>query len=192
MKKNYIIPYGERSTHIGEYPFASSLMVVDCVGLVVKHDRDKKPTDDDVRRHLIGWNEQRTTLIQADSLQDALKEFYDYPECKTGTKHRAWEMVDSETKPVIEYAGCEYMRLVGSSMTACARYDEPTKGGHMVCIFDGLDEPPSDCPVDAQIEKKGWRSEVVQVGGVWVKRYTKFVKQMDGQINAIRPKRVTA
>jgi len=191
MKKNYIIPYGERSTQIGDYPFASSLMVVDCVGLVVKHNEDKKPTDDDVRRHLIGWDANRTTLIQAESLQEALLEFYDTPECKTGTKHRAWELADSENNPIIEYAGCESMRLV-SSGCACAKFDEPKEDSHMICILDGLDEPPLDCPINAQIEKRGFRKEVIQRGGVWVRRYSPLVIPMEQQINPVRPQRILA
>lgn len=192
MKKNYIIPYGERKTSVGKNYFMGkrTLMCVDNIGLVVEHSNDITPTDDDVRRHLIGWNEQHRIFIQADSLQEALLEFYDYPECKTGTKHKAWKIADSESNPVIEYAGCEHMRITDGGSTACAFWDEPTDEGHMMCILDGCDEPPSDCPIDAQMGKRGWRKEIVQVGGVWVKRYSKFVRQMDEQINAIRPRRL--
>lgn len=189
MKKNYIIPYGERSTVIGEDAFwgKRTLMCVDNVGLIVEHNKKIVPTDDDVRRHLIGWNEQHRIFIQANSLQEALQEFYDYPECKTGTKHRAWELADSKQRPVIEYAACEHMCMAGGG-TACGRYDKPSKDGWELCVLDGRDEPPTDCPIDAQMAGKGWRKEVVQVGGVWVKRYSTHLLPMDPQINNIRPR----
>lgn len=177
--KNYIIPYGERKTSIGEHYFMGkrTLMCVDNVGLVVEHNKDITPTDDDVRRHLIGWNPHHRVFVQAETLQKALEEFYGYLECRTGTKHKAWEIADSEISPVIEYAGCEHMRILKNGSTACACYDEPNEGeGWEMCVIDGRDEPPSDCPIAAQKRGNGWRKEVVQVGGVWVKRYSKFVK----------------
>ena len=187
MKKNYIIRYQERATQIGGNLFKySTLMCVDNVGLVVKHDKDLKPTDDEVRRHLIGVSEH-TILVQAESLQDALLEFYNYPECKTGTKNRAWELVNGEKQPVVEYAGCEHMRLSHGGC-ACAKYDEPTDGGCMVCVLDGLDEPPLDCPIDAQKSSKGWRHEVKKIGGVFVKQYSQLVFPM--QPNKLEPVRV--
>lgn len=187
---NYIIPYGERSTCIGENYFMGgrTVMCVDNVGIVVEHDNGVTPTDVDVRRHLIGWNPRRRIFIQAESLNKALEEFYGYPECRTGMKHKAWELTDSEINPIIEYAGCEHMRIMKNGNTACACYGEPTKNGWEICVLDGRDEPPLACPIQAQKNGDGWRPEVMRVGGIWVKRYTKFVVPVDSQINSIKPR----
>lgn len=147
MKKNYIIPYGERFTSIGKHPYNRSIMSVDNVGVVVAHEKDYTPTDDDLRRHLIGWSEQREQFLQAESLEDAMKEFMSYPECNTGIKHKAWEPLHSQHKPVKEYAGCPHMRITKGGSIACGYFDEPTDGGHMVCVLSGLDEPPLCCPL---------------------------------------------
>lgn len=185
--KNYIIPYGERFVNMG-MGYKRTLMCVDNLGLVVRHSLETMPAPEDVRNYLVGWNEQNTILIQADSLQDALLKFYDLPECKTGTKHRAWELIGTEKNPVIEYCGCKHIRFTESGAMACGIYGEPEMGGHMTCILEMNDEPPTDCPIDEQLENKGWRSEVVQIGGVWVKRYTKFVSKMEPLINGIKPR----
>jgi hypothetical protein len=185
MKKNYLIHYSERGTEIGQHPYTTSLMVVDCVGLVVKHDRDKKPSDNDVRHHLIGLRE-REIIVQANSLQEALLEFYDYPECKTGTKHRAWELVNSERQPIVEYAGCEHLRM--KSSIACAKYDEPTDNGLMFCVLDGLDDPPLDCPINLQKTRQGFRSEIKMIGGVYVKQYSQQVFPM--KVKSLEPVKV--
>src|SRR3989344_3955233 len=141
MKKNYIIPYEERFTQINGGVIAKrSLMCADNVGLIVGHKADYTPTEKDVRRNLIGIK-TNTILVQADSLQEALQEFLNYPECRTGVKHKAWSLASSERNPVIEYSGCECMRLLNSGV-ACAKYDEPRNGGYMICILDGLDDPP--------------------------------------------------
>ena len=124
MKKNYIIPYGERSIKIGDgVSYKKSLMCVDNLGIIVEHSKKGMPKDEEVRNHLIGWDPQNRILVQANSLQKALQEFYEYPECKIGTKHKAWEIVDSEMNPVIEYAGCKHMKIDGS--TLCTAYDDP-------------------------------------------------------------------
>lgn len=177
MKNNYIIPYGERFVDMANSFLGGwTLMCVDNLGLVVRHDPKIVPTDDNVRRHLVGWKTHNTTLVQAESLQDALKKFYDFEECRTGTKHRAWELVDSKDNPIIEYSGCEFMRNREDGCIACACGDEPEDDHYVMCILDGCNEPPRECPIDAQMGNNGWRSEVVQVGGVWVKRYSRFVK----------------
>lgn len=83
--KNYIIPYGERFINMG-MGYKRTLMCVDNLGLVVRHSLETTPAPEDVRNYLVGWNEQNTILIQADSLQDALLKFYDFPGSKTGTQ----------------------------------------------------------------------------------------------------------
>jgi hypothetical protein len=182
---NYIIPYGERHVRTGGRDI--TLMCVDNLGLVVYHKKDAVLTDDFIRHHLIGYADQHTTFIQANSLQEALQKFYDYPECKTGTKHKAWELEDSETRPIIEYCGCQFMNTRMGGCLECNYYDPPEEGGYMVCVLDGLDEPPANCPIDAQMSglDRGWRSEVIQIGGVWVKRFSKAVSKMEPQINGI-------
>ena len=190
MKKNYIIPFEKRFVSMGGY--ATTLMCVDNVGLIVTHRGIDPPEADEVRRNLIGTSDYHTVLIQAESLQQALQEFYNYPECKIGTKYRAWTIMDSNKRPVIEYAGCPFMFNRKSGDIECRRYDdmsEPEGQGYMICKLDGLDEPPSDCVIDHQMSgiEKNWRSEVSCVGGVWVKRFSKLVKPVDPLINGVLP-----
>lgn len=177
-------------TSVGKYPYHRSIMEIDGIGLVVMHEKDYAPTEQDLRRHLIGWNEQHEQFIQADSLQEAVREFLSYKECTTGLKYKAWEMINSEHKPILEYSGCSSMRITKGGCVACAYYDEPTEGGHMVCVLDNLDEPPLACPINNQREHKGFREEIVQEGGIWVRRYFPMTKEMDPQINGIRLKPV--
>ena len=183
MKKNYIIPYGERSTNISDgSPTQRSLICVDNLGLFVEHNKGKKPTAKEVRGHLIGWNPQNEILVQAKSLQAALEEFYNYPECKTGTKYKAWEMVDSKHNPIIEYSGCKHMKVNGYVM--CTKYDEPEYTSNMYCILDGLDDPPLGCPIDKQLSHH-YREETIMIGGIWIRRYHRTVSSMEPQINGL-------
>ncbi|HWY12341.1 MAG TPA: hypothetical protein VN026_13495 [Bacteroidia bacterium] len=191
MKKNYIIPYGRRFTSIGVKGFGKiTLMCVDNIGLEVKHKTDYTPTEDDVRRNLIGWSEHNTAFIQANSLEEALQEFINYPECKTGIKHKAWELLATKDNPVKEYSGCQYMLINDNGYLSCQRYADSDEPDNMVCILDGLSEPPSDCPIDAQLEKRGYRSETIEIGGVWVKKFSKSVVEMQPIINSIKPSKV--
>lgn len=186
--KNYIIPYGERFVQMGQLGFHRHLMCVDNLGLVVIHDSKEKPTAEEVRNHLVGWQEHNTQLVQANSLEEALQKFLDYEECKTGMKHKAWEMVDKESNPVIEYPSCDHMRF--TPFIACGYYDEPQENGCMNCVLSGLDEEstPDECPI-ANAEKK--RIEVVQIGGVWVRQFHENVKEMIPQINVIKPRGIS-
>lgn len=166
-------------------------MSVDGIGIVVLHTHGKEPTKQEVRNHLIGWNEQKTILIQAESLEKALEEFYNYAECKTGTKHKAWEIVDSERNPVVEYAGCDQM-LNKEGWMACTLYDDPGEEATMCCILDGLDDPPEECPIYMQMEEINYKEELVQISGVWVKRYvaqnwqTELKNKTKGQVSRRR------
>lgn len=185
MKKNYIIPFKERSTSIGSgHPRVNSLMVVDNVGLIVNHEKDTTPTDNDIRRHLIGISNSNKITVQAESLHDALKEFYGYAECRTGFKHKAWEIDDSEGRPVIEYSGCQY--LLNDDFLKCQRYAEDTKVDNMYCVIDGLDDPPCDCPINNQKYGSGWRSQVTKIGGIFVKTFHQTVAPMKLK-NNLRP-----
>ncbi len=170
--KNYIIPYGERFTMVGESGISKrTLMSVDGIGLIVKY-WGKKPTKKEVRKYLIGWNQQNEIIIQANSLLEALKKFYDFPEAKVGITDHAWEIASSESNPIREYASCSHMKV--EDYIKCGIYDEPGETSNMICILDGLDEPPEDCPINNQLEK--WRSETTLVEldqylPVWIRRY---------------------
>lgn len=191
MKKfNYIVPYGRRFTRVGSgWADKETLMCIDGLGICVEHKRDYTPTADEVRQHLIGTNEQHSIIIQADSDEECLKIFFSFEQCRTGTKYRAWYLVDSERKPIIQYAGCQFMRM--KHTIACAAYDEPTDEGHMICILDGLDEPPSECPIFQQMEKKSFRKNVYQMGGAWFQSFTKLTVPMEPQINGIILRKAT-
>lgn len=188
--KNYIIPYEERFLNIVNNPSKYSLMVVDNVGLWVGHDKGQKPTESEVRRCLIGVSTHRW-YVQAKDLQEALLKFYELPATKCGTKHRAVTIADSKHNPIIEYIGCKWLRNDEKrGCVACAYFEEPNfKEGYTACILDGCDEPPSKCPIDEQKQKHKWRDEVVQIGGVWVRQYTKKCAPVDEIINPIRPRK---
>lgn len=169
--KNYIIPYGERFTTIGNTCFtAQTLMCVDGIGLIVNHKSGYKPTEEDVRSHLIGY-QKHTMIIQGESLFKAVETFYNYEECKIGLKYKAWEMIDSEDRPIREYPKCKHIRIKHEPV--CAAYDEPTEDGCMTCVLSGNDEPPTNCPIDKVLSND---NEIVQQnGGIWVERYYRSV-----------------
>ena len=173
MKNNYIIPYSVRSTEIGDgHKSKTTLMCVDNVGIVVKHKQDYIPTDDDVRRHLIGYHDRNKILIKADSIQEAMQIFFDFPECKCGTKYKAWELVDSDKNPVIEYSGCEHLQQKeGTSFFNCQRFAEEGEWENLICVLDGQDDPHDDCIIHRQMQEIGYKSEVITVGGIAVKRF---------------------
>jgi len=167
---NYIIPYSLRETIISDFPQTEQKAVcVDNVGIIVKYrpeDADKL-NPENIRKHLIGFSDQHTMIIQADNLEEALKEFYEIPETKVGTKYKAMELADKETKPIIEYSSCEHM--VVNNWIRCGYYDEPKEESSMVCILGGLDQPPEVCPILKQ--RNSSRVEVFTIGGIWIKRF---------------------
>lgn len=178
--KNYIIPYSLRSTMVSN-GIQRKFMVVDNVGLMVgyKTGDDHLLTPENIRKHLIGFNDQHSVIIQAEDLQSALLEFHDWEGCKTGTKYKAIEIADKKNNPVIEYSGCPHMVING--FIRCAMYDEnehDRQNTSLCCVLDGMDDPPSDCIIDEQQSLKKWRSETVQIGGVWVKKYDRNVRKM--------------
>lgn len=164
--KNYIIPYLERFTSMANFPFKRSILCVDGVGIVVKHSEDSDLSDSSIRRHLIGVTEQQI-LIQANDIFDAISKFNEFEEAKTGEKYKAWTIKTDERNPIIEYCACPHMRVVSS--IACAYYDEPTEYGYMICVLDGLDEPPRNCPIYRQMKSK--KFIIHAVDGYFVKQF---------------------
>lgn len=188
MNKNYIITFKEASTSIGnEYPRQTSIMEIDGVGVIVRHKKGYIPTDKDLRSHLIGLQDDLTIIIKANSLEEALAEFNSYEECTTGTKFKAWEL--STSSPIVEYSGCKYM-LDKGGYTSCQRFAEPNEVDSMVCVLDGLSDPPCDCPINNQKNSKGWRSEINNIGDsdILVKQFFQTVIPMQPLINGIKPR----
>lgn len=186
--KNYQIPFRERTTRVGnEFPRTNTLFNVFGIGVIVNHQKGNVPTEQEVSRHLIGIDGNNSLYIQSESIHDALKEFFDYPACNIGFKHKAMEINDSESHPVIEYSGCKW--LLNDGTRKCQRYAEPNEIDNMYCVLDGLDEPPCDCPINNQKQLNGWREQKEKRGGIYVKRYYQTVAPMSPIKGGIRPKK---
>lgn len=184
--KNYQIPFIERTTSIGnKFPRETTLFNVNGIGVYVEHEKDNLPTQEEVSRHLIGISTPHRMDIQAESLEAALKEFFSYPACNTGFKKKALEIADSEGYPVIEYSGCKW--LLNDGFRKCQRFSELNEIDNMFCILDGLDEPPCDCPILKQKQLDGFRSETINIGTVWVKKFQPNVIPMSPIRGGIRP-----
>lgn len=163
---NFIIPYTKRSTHIGTNYNETTVMDVDGVGVYVGHPRGEVPSSDLVRRHLMGIS-NHTWWIEADSLEDALKKFHDTDGAKIGSKNRAIVMNVSKRLPIREYVGCKDMSEDGHCKYFDDEFTEPDS--HLLCILGGCDDVHDSCPIKQQMEKE---SEVIQIGDVWVQRYS--------------------
>ncbi len=185
MQKNYIIPYGERFTQIGQYGHKRVVMSVNNIGLVVKYSEDILPTDQEVSQHLRGWVDRKRFYTQADSVQEAISIFHQRPECNIGGEHKAWVIQNSEKNPVIEYSGCKWMG--NKDYFNCNRYADPGDEDSLNCVLDGNDEPPCDCPIFSQQSEMEWRSEINCVDGIWVKQYFKTVIPMAPITKPIQP-----
>lgn len=165
MLKNYIVPYGFRFCDVGKNRNTTTLMVVDDIGIAVRHDRDNIPTNKDVRSHLIGYTD-REMRIQAESIEDCLKQFYELDEAKLGKRAQAYTLEASESNPIIEYVGCKDM---GEDLNCKAFDDEYTEpDSFLLCILNGCDDVHDGCPIKQQMDNP---SEVVQFGDVWVRQY---------------------
>jgi len=178
MKKNYLIPCQKRSTKISAISCYTTLRIVDGVGLYVEHEKGVHPTPEQIRRNLISVQEIRM-LIQANSIQEALEEFYKEEAVRTGGKHKALTISDSKSNPVIEYTGCKHMGNKNGGIN-CTYYDDEytEKDSFMFCVIDGLDDPPNMCPIHRQ--KEDDRIEIKKVGGVWVKFHHKTTQECKG------------
>lgn len=164
--KNYIIPYLERFIQLAGFSYKRSIVCVDNVGIVVYHAENPDLSDENIRRHLIGVTE-RTIIIQADDIGEAIFKFNEFEESKAGMTYKAWDIKTSERNPIIEYCTCPHMRVNNS--IACAYYDEPTEHGYMICVLDGLDEPPRNCPIFQQMESE--KFNIHKVDEHFVKRF---------------------
>jgi hypothetical protein len=190
MKMNYIIPYRERFTVIKNCVSHRSLFNVDNLGIVVYHQKDVLPTENEIRNHLVGLTHTKTILIQADSLKAALEKFYSFKELKIGFKHKAWELADSKDIPIIEYSPCFHMKFKrGSGNLYCQYYAEEGKFDHMVCIIDGLDEPPTKCPI--LINQTRDREILQQIGGIWVQQYSSVCTSQSIGINGLKLRKIS-
>lgn len=184
IKKNYIIRFNERSTSVGSgFPRQNTLMDINGNGLVVNHEKNNIPDEKEVLRHLIGIQEQYT-IVQGNSYQEALSEFNSFKSCNTGTLKKAWALLNDKHHPIIEYSGCKY--IVDKGFLTCQRYAEPNEFDNMYCVLDGLDEPPHDCPIQNQKKSVGYRTEVVEIDGIWLKRFSQNVIPMQ-PLNEIKP-----
>jgi hypothetical protein len=164
--KNYIIPYMERFIQLAIYSYKRSIVCVDNIGMVVNHAGNPDLSDENIRRHLTGIV-QRTILIQANDIFGAISKFNEFEEAKTGEKYKAWTIETDEINPIIEYANCPHIRVNNS--IACAYYDEPEEHGYMICVLDGLDDPPRNCPISQQIGSE--KFTIHTVDGYYVKTF---------------------
>lgn len=154
---------------------------VDFIGMSVQYSAGEEDllTPENLRRYLIGVNEQKQWCIQAEDLRGALDQFYSHEAAQIGYKHKAIWLADSENNPIIEYSGCEHM--IDKGWFACGAYcetEEERETESMSCILDGSDSPPDICPIQKQQMEILYTSEVVQIGGIWLKRYSDKVKKM--------------
>lgn len=170
MKKNYLIPYRERFIDFeNNHCYKKTLTCIDGLGIVVYHGSQPMPTDEQLRRYLIGIT-TRYTFIQAENFDKALEIFNNYPESKMGERSKAWSVETSERTPAIEYCYCEalyYERGVN-----CHFY---SKVNGLYCVLDNVDEPPLKCPINRQMKQEGWRKTIVEKSGQWVQVYEKII-----------------
>lgn len=172
MKKNYIIPCTKRFTQIGNKSLSTiTLTDIDGVGIFVEHEKDDYPSPKVIRRHLTGQKEIKI-LIKANSIKDALKEFYDMDGAKIGKIKKALEISATEQNPIIEYTGCEHMGNKNNGIN-CEYFDDEytEKDSFMFCILSGLDDPHDSCPIFRQQEDD--MKFVEQVEGVWLQTFKK-------------------
>ena len=175
--KNYIIPYGTRSTNIDLIGSKQTLMVVDNIGIIVRHSAETIPIAELVRKHLIGTSDQYKMLVQNQTFEGALAEFFDIPECKCGGKYKAMYIVDSEQNPVIEFESCRFLQPHPESGNLyCQRYADQTESGfdNLMCVINYVDDPPEDCVMNNQKQQIGWKASVIRQGGIWLKVYNKI------------------
>jgi hypothetical protein len=189
--KNYIIPYQERFVKLNYISSQKSVLCVDNLGLVVYHNTNDDLSPENIRRYLVGVKSFNTVLVQAENLPDALSEFYSYPETTTGFKHKAWEIEDSGKRPIIEYSSCCHLKSEEElSGLFCQYYAMDGEFDQMLCILDGSDDPPKECPILKNQTRD--RIEVRQIGGIWVKTFHKNCKPTSIGINGLKLSKITS
>ena len=153
------VPVKKRFTSIVDLPplpgSRTTLCAVDGIGLFVHHTSPECPSDDEIRRHLIGV-ERIYLLVEADSIAEAILKFPDqYPAAMVGERAMALKIEPSETYPFEIYPPCPLMHLTRLGYIVCGKPEpDGMNGEYGGCIIDGFD-PPENCPIEKYFEEEG-------------------------------------
>ena len=133
----------------------TTLRVVDGIGLYIHHKSLECPSDDKIRRSLIGV-ERIYLLVEADSIAEAILKFPDqYPAAMVGERAMALKIQPSETWPFEIYPQCPIMHLTRLGYMVCGKPEpDGMNGENGGCILDGFD-PPYNCPIEKYLEEQG-------------------------------------
>lgn len=146
----FMIPLCERFTDLKKPPSfwgRSKCINVDGFGIMVHYYDEKDLTLENVRSHLIGQRRRRC-YIDAGSLKEAVKKFYDEWEgAKVGGEEdeRKALYIDKE-REIIEFPHCDKLGKNKRGEFICGELTENEEGELGMCVVEGYD-PPDDCPI---------------------------------------------
>ncbi len=126
----------------------TTLRVVDGIGLYVYHRSETVPSDDEIRRMLIG-RERKYVYVEAASIAEALLRFPEqFPGAVTGERAFALELQPSEHWPIKIYPECSRMYETAKGYIVCGQpLPDQLNGEWGGCIIEGF-EPPANCPIE--------------------------------------------
>lgn len=147
------IPIIQRCTETEPGVFMTQkVIVMDGVGVFVKF-RGEPPAPEDLRRYLM-CRKATFVLVEAQSLAEAVKQFYEWEGAKAGGGQgpESFAMWIDATRPIIRLPDCENLHYDHRGRFICGpetmENGEPTGNGEFgCCVLDGFD-PPEECPIE--------------------------------------------
>ncbi|HEY4520539.1 MAG TPA: hypothetical protein VJJ72_01930 [Candidatus Paceibacterota bacterium] len=158
VKRIVRLPVSIRSITIGPTRAfsACTLMEIDDIGVYVYHKHGTSPSQEDLRRSLIGV-ELSHIDIEADTIaQAAVKFMREYPGATTGARAQALVINESREEAHI-FPECRHMHRTTEDEIVCGevvRDEEGERGEYGGCVLNRYSSPGFYCPIEEFWNKK--------------------------------------
>lgn len=163
------VPLLERFAEVSTRGSRTSVMVVDGVGLFVKHDPDQMVTHDLVRRCLIGVK-HNVCLVEAKSVSGAVEKFLnEWEGARTGGGRgpASFALRIDPSRPIVKLPFCENLHRNRTQEFICGPEAGQSGNGEFgMCVLQGYDSP-EECPIARFYEEHSGFESKYDRGEVW-------------------------
>lgn len=144
----YKISLSRRGIIIGNRNNLKKCMTVGNKGMFVCFDNVKQLTDDNILRYLAGIEEKKT-IVESNSPEEAVKRFYQEWEGARigGEKEYEKALWINRKVPILELPNCKLIHKNKNDEYTCGEVEESGNGEYGMCVLEEYD-PPENCPIN--------------------------------------------